>query len=141
MDAPDDAGRPLLDPNTLSADGTVAVSGMSVSEDGVAARLRDSGSGSDWQTWRVRDTATGTDLDDVVEWAKSAGAAWRNDKSGFYYGRRSRRPRRRVPGGQRAAPDPLPPDRHAQRDDEMVFASPDQPDWYPAAGSATTAGT
>ena len=34
MDGPDEAGRPLLDPNGLSADGTVAVSRASVSEDG-----------------------------------------------------------------------------------------------------------
>ena len=35
MDSPTDAGRVLLDPNELSEDGTVAVSGASVSDDGL----------------------------------------------------------------------------------------------------------
>jgi len=134
MDGPDDAGRLLLDPNTLAADGTVAVSGVSVSEDGSLLAYATSGSGSDWQTWRVRDTATGTDLDDVVEWAKSDDAAWRNDKSGFYY----MAPEPPPPGGEYLAASGL---RRilfhrigtAQRDDEIIFSSPDHPDWYPSA--------
>ncbi len=44
-----------------------------------------SGAGSDWMTWRVRDVQSGEDRPDVVEWSKYGGAAWRADKSGFYY--------------------------------------------------------
>ena len=134
MDAPDDEGRPLLDPNELSADGTVAVSGVSVTSDGTLLAYATSASGSDWQTWRVRDTATGEDLDDVVEWAKSDQAAWRNDKSGFYY----MAPEPPEPGSEYLAANTF---RRilfhrigsAQPDDEIVFARPDEPQWYPLA--------
>ena len=80
------AGRVLLDPNELSEDGTVAVSGASVSDDGRLLAYSTSSGGSDWQTWRVRDVATGTDTGDLIEWSKFSGAAWRKDASGFYYG-------------------------------------------------------
>jgi prolyl oligopeptidase len=85
MAAPDDAGRVLLDPNLLSDDGTVALSGLSVSPDGALLAYATSASGSDWMTWRIRDVASGRDLDDVVEWAKFSGAAWAPDASGFFY--------------------------------------------------------
>jgi len=78
-------GRVLLDPNTLSKDGTVALSGMSVTEDGRLLAYSVSTAGSDWQTWKVRDVATGKDLADDVRWSKFSGAAWMKDGSGFFY--------------------------------------------------------
>jgi prolyl oligopeptidase len=77
----------LLDPNTLSADGTVALSGMSFSEDGKYLAYATSASGSDWMEWKVREVATGKDLADVIKWSKFSGAAWMKDGSGFYYSR------------------------------------------------------
>ena len=53
----------LLDPNTLSTDGTVALSGMSFSEDGKYLAYSTSASGSDWMEWKVRDVESGHDLD------------------------------------------------------------------------------
>ena len=50
----------LLDPNTLSADGTVALTGTSVSDDGKLLAYGLAAAGSDWQAWQVRDVATGT---------------------------------------------------------------------------------
>lgn len=79
--------RLLLDPNTLSTDGTVALDSWSVSEDGNWLAYATSASGSDWQNWRIRDVRTGQDLPDLIEWSKFSGAAWRKDGSGFYYGR------------------------------------------------------
>ncbi|HTD38484.1 MAG TPA: prolyl oligopeptidase family serine peptidase [Candidatus Limnocylindrales bacterium] len=80
-------GRVLLDPNTLSPDGTVALSGSAFSEDGARLAYSVSSSGSDWQEWHVRDVATGSDLPDVVKWSKFSGASWKRDGSGFYYSR------------------------------------------------------
>jgi prolyl oligopeptidase len=82
-----DAGgaRLLLDPNTLSADGTVALRGKAITADGRLFAYAVSEAGSDWQVWRVRDVATGQDLPDTVKWSKVGGASWRKDASGFYY--------------------------------------------------------
>ncbi len=80
-------GRVLLDPNTLSPDGTVALSGASFSDDGARFAYSVSSSGSDWQEWHVRDVATGGDLPDLVRWSKFSGAAWKRDGTGFYYSR------------------------------------------------------
>ncbi|MFT7721652.1 MAG: prolyl oligopeptidase family serine peptidase [Roseateles sp.] len=76
-----------LDPNTMSPDGTVALSGMAPSRDGRLIAYGTAGAGSDWQTWRVRDLATGQDLVDKIEWVKFSGAAWTADGKGFFYAR------------------------------------------------------
>jgi prolyl oligopeptidase len=75
--------RILLDPNTLSDDGTVAVSGYSFSNNGKYLAYTISRSGSDWREIYVIDLATGRHLDDHIRWAKFSGAAWMGD--GFYY--------------------------------------------------------
>jgi prolyl oligopeptidase len=85
-DKPEEDGRVLLDPNTLSDDGTIALNTWTASPDGRLLAYALSSSGSDWMTWRVRDVASGEDLDDVVEWSKWSDAAWLPDASGFYYG-------------------------------------------------------
>ena len=77
----------LLDPNTLSEDGTVALAGFVPSDDGKLLAYGLADGGSDWRTWKVRDVATGKDLDDVVQWVKFSGIAWMPDGSGFFYGR------------------------------------------------------
>mgnify|MGYP001102192071 FL=1 len=75
--------RVFLDPNKLSDDGTVALTGLSFSHDGKYAAYTISRSGSDWTEIYVLDTVTGQLLDDHIEWAKFTGAAWQGD--GFYY--------------------------------------------------------
>ncbi len=77
----------LLDPNTLSQDGTVALSGVSPSHDGRLLAYGLASAGSDWQTWQVRDVQTGKDLPDALHWLKFTSAAWTKDNQGFYYGR------------------------------------------------------
>lgn len=76
--------RVFLDPNTLSADGTVALAGRSFTRDGRYMAYATETSGSDWQTWHVRDVATDRDLPDTLLWSKFSAAAWVGD-SGFYY--------------------------------------------------------
>ena len=83
MDSPDGEPRVLLDPNTLSDDGTVALKGVYFSSDGKYLAYSISRSGSDWQEFYVMDTATRELLPDHIQWAKFSGAAWRGD--GFYY--------------------------------------------------------
>ncbi|MEM9481661.1 MAG: prolyl oligopeptidase family serine peptidase [Verrucomicrobiota bacterium] len=79
--------RVLIDPNELSEDGTIALSGYEVSHDGKFVAYSLSRSGSDWIEWRVKNVETGEDLPDLVEWSKFSGAAWSVDNAGFYYSR------------------------------------------------------
>jgi prolyl oligopeptidase len=78
-------GRVLLDPNTMSTDGTMALRETAISADGRLFAYALSEAGSDWQIWRVRDVATGKDLPDTLKWSKAGGGSWRKDGSGFYY--------------------------------------------------------
>lgn len=82
-----DKPKVLLDPNKLSKDGTVALSGTTISEDGKWLAYSVSKGGSDWQEWRIREIATGKDLPDVITWSKFSGAAFDKDGKGFYYSR------------------------------------------------------
>jgi len=77
----------LLDPNKLSKDGTVALSGTSVSPNGRYLAYGTSKSGSDWQEWKIRDVSTGKDRTDHLKWIKFSGASWTNDSKGFFYSR------------------------------------------------------
>ncbi len=79
--------RVLLDPNAMSEDGTTSLSDYAPTEDGKLIAYGVSEAGSDWTMIRVRDIATGRDLDDVVKWVKFSGVSWRKDGSGFYYSR------------------------------------------------------
>jgi prolyl oligopeptidase len=83
LDGPE---RLLLDPNALSADGTVALVGTAPTQDGALLGYSLSRSGSDRQEIYVRDVATGKDLPDKVL-AKFTGIIWTPDKTGFYYTR------------------------------------------------------
>ena len=73
----------FLDPNKLSEDGTVALTGISFSKDGKYFAYTISRSGSDWREVYVMDIATRKLLSDHIQWAKFSGAAWQGD--GFYY--------------------------------------------------------
>lgn len=124
--------RELIDPNTFSADGTVAIAGYSASRDGRLLAYNVSDGGSDWVKIRVRNVETGEDLPDVIEWVKGGGAAWTNDSKGFYY---SRYPA--VPPGQelQAANEHRKVYYHTlgtpQSEDELIYERPDKPRWSP----------
>ncbi len=148
----------LLDPNTLSADGTIALSAMSLSEDGRYLAYALSQSGSDWMTWHIRDVDSGVDLPDEVPWSKFSSAAWAHDNSGFYYSgytppadgnlytaeNRNHRVlfhglslNSEQPGFSPAATVGLKPDGSEDRpdgsEDRVVFETPDHDDWLFAA--------
>lgn len=82
-----DAGRILLDPNTLSADGTVSLAAWYPSPSGRHVAWAASDGGSDWRTWRIRDVRSGRDLPERIEWSKFTRVAWTEDSRGFFYSR------------------------------------------------------
>ncbi|HVU37475.1 MAG TPA: prolyl oligopeptidase family serine peptidase [Opitutales bacterium] len=77
----------LLDPNTLSADGTVALADLSVNDEGNLLAYGLAEAGSDWQVWKIRDTRTGKDLPDELHWIKFSSPTWTKDGTGLYYSR------------------------------------------------------
>lgn len=122
--------RVLLDPNTLSEDGTVALTFFSISKDGQWVAYATSASGSDWLTWQIRNVDSGADLPDKIEWSKFSSAAWAPDGSGFYYGRYDAP----VEGGEFQSTN-----YHQkvffhklntpQSQDELIYARPDNKEW------------
>lgn len=86
-DALDAEPRVLLDPNKLSADGTVSLTSWRPSEDGKLLAYGLASAGSDWQEWKVLEVDTGKQTDDFIRWVKFSGASWKKDGSGFFYSR------------------------------------------------------
>jgi prolyl oligopeptidase len=119
----------VLDPNTLSADGTVALSGMQVSPDGKLLAYSLSASGSDWQEWKVRDVETSKDLSDHLKWVKFSGASWTRDGKGFFYNRYDEPKSDALKGTnyfQKVYYHKL---GTPQSEDVLVYERPDQKDW------------
>ncbi len=81
----DGAPMVFLDPNTLTKDGTAAVSILGYSNDHKFAAYGINQSGSDWQTIKVRQIDGAKDLTDELQWVKFSGASWYKD--GFFYSR------------------------------------------------------
>ena len=75
----------FLDPNTLSADGTVALAALSYSKDDKYCAYALSAAGSDWVEIHIMEIATKKKLPEVIKWVKFSGANW--GKDGFYYSR------------------------------------------------------
>lgn len=128
-DSLDAAPRLLLDPNTLTKDGTIALKQWSVSDDGKYVAYGLSSGGSDWEEWHVLDVDTGKPTDDVLKWVKFSNTSWRRDGSGFFYSRYDE------PKG-----DALKTANKFQKlyfhrlgddqdDDTLIYENPSQPDW------------
>lgn len=82
-------GKPkvLLDPNTLAADGTVALTQYEVSPDARWVAYSTAAAGSDWNEIRVRGVADGKDSAEVLSGVKFSGISWAGDSQGFFYSR------------------------------------------------------
>ena len=126
----DAAPEVLLDPNTLSADGTIALSVAGFSDDGQLMAWASSSAGSDWLEWRVREVATGKDLDDQLKWSKFSGAAWKKDGSGFYYSRyEAPKEGEALTGVNKNQKLFFHHVGTSQDADALVYERPDHPDW------------
>jgi prolyl oligopeptidase len=85
--AHDAPGRELLDPNLLSADGTVGLVDWEPSPDGRLVAYMLSSGGSDWREIRVRDVISRLDVSDTLRNVKFSTIAWTRDNRGFFYSR------------------------------------------------------
>jgi len=122
--------RQLLDPNVLAKDGTVALSGLDVTDDGKLAAYGLSTAGSDWQQWKVRNVSDSKDQSDFIDWVKFSEASWKKDGSGFFYSRydkpdeknklRSQVYNHKIYFHQLGAP---------QSQDKLIYERPDQKEW------------
>ena len=128
-DCEDCEARVLLDPNTLSSDGTVSLGGTSVSNDASLLAYSISDGGSDWRVWKVIDIETGEHLPDTIEWAKFSGATWENDDSGFYY-QKYDEPKDELLKDINTSPKLM---FHKlgtpQSEDKIIYENPDKPRW------------
>lgn len=77
----------LLDPNAMSADGSVALAQWKPSPDGRYLAYALAEGGTDWAEVRVRELATGRDLPDVLRWFRFSEISWTKDGKGFFYAR------------------------------------------------------
>ncbi|HEV7594295.1 MAG TPA: prolyl oligopeptidase family serine peptidase [Gemmatimonadaceae bacterium] len=122
--------RVLLDPNALSPDGTVALSGQAPSHDGHYLAYSLSTSGSDWQELHVRDVNDARDLPDTLKWVKFSGISWTQDNKGFFYSRydepTSGNKMTNVNRNQKVYYHRV---GRPQSRDELIYDRPDQPDW------------
>ncbi len=135
-DSLDAEPKVLLDPNSLSDDGTIALESYTISDDGKYMAYGLQSAGSDWAKWRIREVATGNDLDETLEWIKFSRASWNHKSTGFYYGRY---PKPKEGAGlteenvnQKVYFHKL---GTPQSNDAVIFESKDNPKWSSSVGS------
>lgn len=130
LDTLDGEPRVLIDPNKWSKDGTVALTGLEVSDDGKYLAYGIAEAGSDWNTWHVLDVGSGKVLSDEVKWIKYSGASWTTDGKGFFYSRydepKSGEAFQKVTLNQKVFYHRLGTPQSA---DVLVYRRPDHPDW------------
>ena len=130
QDTLDSESSVLVDPNTWSKDGTVALAGFAPSDDGRYAAYGVAEAGSDWNTWKVLDLATAKPLGDELKWIKFSGVSWTSDNRGFFY---SRFPEPKSGETFQSLNVDMKLYYHRvgtpQRDDVLVYERPDHPKW------------
>ncbi|GFD67954.1 prolyl oligopeptidase family protein [Alteromonas sp. KUL106] len=120
----------LIDPNTLSEDGTVSMASTELSPKASYLAYMLSDGGTDWKTIHVRNTSNKSDLTDLIKGIKFSNIAWLPDESGFFY---SRYPQNDA--GEYDDSQTVLIYFHAigtaQDEDKKVFAFDDKPTWNP----------
>ena len=129
----------LLDPNTLSTDGTIAAVSTSFSESGKLMAYALSRSGSDWQTIHFRNVDTKEDLPDKLEWVKFSALEWTKDEKGLIY---SRYPKPKDIDSMESNKAGAETDKLAymkiyyhrigtsQDEDILIYEDPENPEWF-----------
>jgi prolyl oligopeptidase len=122
--------RLLMDPNTLAADGTIALKNWAVSDNGKLMAFGLAGAGSDWEEWGVLDVDSGRTLPDKLKWVKFSRVSWTPDNAGFYYSRYDEPPPGETYTGQNYF-QKLYYHRlgQPQEEDTLVYERKDQKEW------------
>jgi prolyl oligopeptidase len=127
LDAP---ATVLIDPNEWASDGTVALGSLSFSPNGQLLAYSVQEAGSDWQTWKVMDVASGELREDKIEWIKFGTVSWTADNQGFYYSAydapESDEQFQELNLGQKVYYHKL---GDAQDDDKLIHQNAEQPEW------------
>lgn len=130
QDTLDSEPKQIIDPNSFSDDGTVALADVEISPDGRYAAMAIQDGGSDWRTVRVLDIESGEELEDRLDWVKFSNLVWVPDSSGFYY---SRFPATEEGSEFQSLNENQTIYFHAtgtpQDTDKLVYARKDHPDW------------
>jgi prolyl oligopeptidase len=121
----------VLDPNVLSADGSLSLAQWAPSPDGRLLAYGLSEGGADWQTLHVRDVDKGQDLADEVRWMRFSDISWTRDARGFFYSRYPEPPKGKVLeaalSGQALYYHRI---GTPQSEDRLIYARPDLPAWF-----------
>ncbi|MDZ4684868.1 MAG: prolyl oligopeptidase family serine peptidase [Planctomycetaceae bacterium] len=120
----------LIDPNTWSADGTVALAGTAFSDDGRHLAYAVQDAGSDWHSFKVMDVETRKPLVDELKWIKFNTPDWLKDGSGFFYARypepEAGASFQKLNLNQKVYLHKL---GTPQSEDQLIFANPEEPTW------------
>ena len=125
-------GKPevLIDPNTLSEDGTVSMASTELSPKASFLAYMLSDGGTDWKTILVRDTSKKSDLTDTIKGIKFSNIAWLPDESGFFYSRYPQNEAGKYDDSQTVSIY-FHAIGTAQSEDKKVFAFDNKPTWNP----------
>ena len=125
-------GKPevLIDPNTLSEDGTVSMASTELSPKASFLAYMLSDGGTDWKTIHVRDTSNKSDLTDTIKGIKFTNIAWLPDESGFFYSRYPQNDAGKYDDSQTVSIY-FHAIGTAQSEDKKVFAFDNKPTWNP----------
>src|SRR5437773_966503 len=130
----------VLDPNTLSPDGSLSLSDWKASPDGKLVVYGVSEGGADWETLHVRKVDGQKGSDEHLGWVRFTDLAWTRDSMGFFY---SRYPAPAKGKELEAALSGHNLYYHrvgtAQSDDRLIYERKDLPTWF-ISGSVTEDG-